>query len=479
MPRTGIYVDCFVQHGGVYVLTHAHVDHMRGLCVGWRHGFLHCTCITAKYLTLRGVSPRLLRIHELEKPFTVDDPQNPRHSVTGTFVDASHCAGAVIVVFEGLADGPVVNTGDFRYYDGLRESPALQRVALAGRRCQKLCLDVSWAHDVFSRLPTKAESIGVLLDLLDRHYSARCFLHSHGLGDEELLAAVATHYPGEKLLFTNKHRFEEIKIADPSFCESSCTLLAPDVSCPDGCRVIIVANSRARHVDQRLKNVQGIEVSCSTLWWARRAGSVHDIYQPVHDPNTGIHHVLWAMHSSLEELRCFVDFIRPQCIHPICPSIVGELRGRERRTPFDFAAGLFDHLDTHDSDGRGASDISAAGVPPDVSAAEVRSFFRANTDWEVNTLARLLQDDGPPTPPRRIAPTGGESDGLPGPSTRTPPRRIAPMPPSSPQAASTVVDSESESEVHVGYVLPVKRMRVGPESPSRPDSPEVIDLSPL
>ena len=458
VPHTRIFVDCFVQHGGVYVLTHAHVDHMRGLCVGWRHGFLHCSRITAELLTLTGVSPRVLRVHDLGEQFAVEDPQNPQHVVMGTFVDAGHCPGAVIVVFEGLVDGPVVNTGDFRYYEGLRESPTLQRVALAvaGKRCQKLCLDASWAHEAFSHLPSKADSIGMLLDLIDRHTGERLFLHSHGLGDEALLAAVAQHYHGEKLLFTSTRRFEEIKIADPYFCKSCCALLGPSVICPDGCRVVIVANSRVRHADQRLRNVHGIEVSCSTLWWATHAGAAHDMYQPVHDPVTGIHHVLWAMHSSLSELRSFADFIRPQCIHPICPSIVRHLRG-ERRTPFDFAAGLLHNLDTHDSDGRGASEASGAhvdsGRPADVIAAEVRNFFQPNADC---TLARLMQDDDLPMPPKRIAPTAGESDGLPGQSTRTLLRRFASI-------ASTVIDSDSESEVSGAPVLPAKRMRAGPE----------------
>jgi hypothetical protein len=59
-------------------------------------------------------------------------------------------------------------------------------------------------------------------------------------------------------------------------------LLGPSVICPDGCRVVIVANSRVRHADQRLRNVHGIEVSCSTLWWATHAGVVPARTRPSH-----------------------------------------------------------------------------------------------------------------------------------------------------------------------------------------------------
>ena len=93
---------------------------------------------------------------------------------------------------------------------------------------------------------------------------------------------------------------------------------------PDDYRFIVVASSRVRREDHRLKHVDGIEVVCSTLWWAKRPSSVHDMHQPVHDPITGIHHVLWAMHSSPEEIELFKDFMNARHVHPICQSIVGD-----------------------------------------------------------------------------------------------------------------------------------------------------------
>ena len=331
-----IFVDSFRQPGGVYVCTHAHADHLCGLCVGWRHGFLHCTRATAAYLIAKTrVHERILRVHEVETEFGIEDPGG--RIARAWFVDSNHCPGSVMVVFQFTGSVPaslvdlssihefedkfVVNTGDFRWHDGLRDSPALRRVASG--HCQLLCLDVSFANTPFSHFPTKAESIATLLDLIDRYPSdQRFFLHSHCLGDEELLAAVALR--GERLLFTDTCRFNEIKIADPHLCQASCTLLEPYVMAPDDYRFIVVASSRVRHVDQRLKHVDGIEVVCSTLWWAKRASSVHDMHQPVHDPITGIHHVLWAMHSSPEEIQLFKDFINARHVHPICQSIVGE-----------------------------------------------------------------------------------------------------------------------------------------------------------
>jgi hypothetical protein len=62
----------------------------------------------------------LLVSHELEQPFELGT------GITATFVDANHCTGTVLVVFEGggLRDGPVANSGDFRFCEALLGSPA-------------------------------------------------------------------------------------------------------------------------------------------------------------------------------------------------------------------------------------------------------------------------------------------------------------------------------------------------------------------
>ena len=180
LPRSMIFIDHFSKPHGAYILSHFHSDHMHGLRAGWRLGFIHCSEVTARLLRAR-FTGLAIRPHALEEPFVVEDPTNPRREVFATFVEANHCPGSVIVVVEGLPAGPIVNTGDFRYYDGLLDSPALRHLVSArdtsdGQRCQKLCLDTTWAHAAFERLPSKIESIGYVLDLIEAHRSDRFFV---------------------------------------------------------------------------------------------------------------------------------------------------------------------------------------------------------------------------------------------------------------------------------------------------------------
>ena len=115
----------------------------------------------------------------------MDLRSRPSRELTGYFVDAGHCPGSVMVVIMGVPGGPILNTGDFRYHDGLLESSTLKRLASGGDRVQRLCLDMSCTN--VESLPLKAVSVNRLLDVLDRHEGSRFFLNSHGLGDERIV----------------------------------------------------------------------------------------------------------------------------------------------------------------------------------------------------------------------------------------------------------------------------------------------------
>ena len=218
-----------------------------------------------------------------------------------------------MVVFEGLRDGPVVNTGDFRYSDALLKSPALQRVARAvdGKRVQQLRLDASWAN--IDRLPSKQHSAELLLEILSS-FSYRVFIISH-LGDEEMLRAIAWRHPGEKLWFTDERRYHEFSAAEPSLAASQAVMLhrEPD----ENVRFVIIRQWSDRLNDRRLRDAQGAGICMSTLWFAR-AGM--DMHAPAFSE---IWRVPFSMHSSGEELEALVSYLDPAIIVPHTDPIVG------------------------------------------------------------------------------------------------------------------------------------------------------------
>ena len=115
-----------------FFLSHHHSDHTVGLYRGWDIGLIYCSQITARLLVEQdGLNPAVVRAVPLHQRVYID-------GVYVTLIDANHCPGAVVFVFElppfaaeedlkppdppstvplpRLKTGPVyVHCGDFRY----------------------------------------------------------------------------------------------------------------------------------------------------------------------------------------------------------------------------------------------------------------------------------------------------------------------------------------------------------------------------
>lgn len=87
-------------------------DHYRGLNSKFDKGLVYCTEVTASLVREQlGVDHSLLRPVPLGQPNDID-------GATVTLLDANHCPGSAMVVFERPDHAPVLHTGDFRFHDG-------------------------------------------------------------------------------------------------------------------------------------------------------------------------------------------------------------------------------------------------------------------------------------------------------------------------------------------------------------------------
>ena len=399
------FVDTFHRvtglPGGVFFLTHAHTDHMSGLGRSWRVGKLHCSRMTSAFLIAKQMCvPDMIRAHDLDTEFDVEDPLHARRRLTGVFVDACHCPGSVIIVLKGLPGGPVILTGDFRF-----TKDHLHNRTLACIRCHNptLYLDVTFAssHPACWDFPEKSAAISQVLDLLDTHSCGETiFLRSGGLGDEELLVAVANYIrpDGDLLHFACARRFAMFKVFDPEFCHRSCALLTGSQRRQQH-RVIVVntASSRTNVESFRAEGVRGVEVCCSTLWWVRCPRAL-SAFRPALDAY-GVWHVLWSMHSSFSELRTFVEWMKPKCVLPSCHFFCPECAVQETCDAlFCDLLGVSDHICASDSaSGNGDVEDAASGAARDVedvrrTARETSEFFSATRPERAcsSTLERIL-----------------------------------------------------------------------------------------
>ncbi|KAI9592460.1 beta-lactamase-like protein [Syncephalis fuscata] len=137
---TTFTVDAFsygaIEDCSAYFLTHFHSDHYQGLTKSFSHGPIYCTPVTANLLEERLKIPRK-QIYplSLNTAITID-------GVNITLMDANHCPGAAIILFEvpdnHSPDGwrRHLHTGDFRAiqehveHDAIAKCPVLDTVYL-------------------------------------------------------------------------------------------------------------------------------------------------------------------------------------------------------------------------------------------------------------------------------------------------------------------------------------------------------------
>ncbi|GFO50345.1 DNA cross-link repair 1a protein [Plakobranchus ocellatus] len=186
IPGTTITVDAF-RYGVIpgceaYVLTHFHYDHYGGLTKKFAQP-LFCSKVTGNLVESRiGVDKKWINCLPMWKPCKVA-------GITVTLMEANHCPGAVLILFE-LKDGrKILHTGDFRASTEMETYSALQ-----GIRISELYLDTTYCNPSYA-FPNQSEVISFVVDLVLKyvadHPSTLIVCGAYTIGKERIFAAIA------------------------------------------------------------------------------------------------------------------------------------------------------------------------------------------------------------------------------------------------------------------------------------------------
>ncbi|KAG4304619.1 hypothetical protein PORY_002012 [Pneumocystis oryctolagi] len=127
MLHTGFSVDAF-EFGKIegcigYFLSHFHSDHYKGLNSNWDNGLIYCSKITGNLIISQ------LKVNPA---YVIKLPMNKEillNNVRVTLVDANHCPGSVMFVFEMVKSGKTIrylHSGDFRACPSQVYHPAIK-----------------------------------------------------------------------------------------------------------------------------------------------------------------------------------------------------------------------------------------------------------------------------------------------------------------------------------------------------------------
>uniref|UniRef100_A0A8C2VAJ4 Metallo-beta-lactamase domain-containing protein n=1 Tax=Chinchilla lanigera TaxID=34839 RepID=A0A8C2VAJ4_CHILA len=167
IPRTPIAVDFWsLRRAGaarLFFLSHLHSDHTVGLSSTWARP-LYCSPITAHLLHRHlQVRKQWIRVLEVGESHVLPLDEIGRETMTVTLIDANHCPGSVMFLFEGYF-GTILYTGDFRYTPSMLKEPALA----LGKQIHTLYLDNTNCNPALV-LPSRREAAHQIIQLIRRH----------------------------------------------------------------------------------------------------------------------------------------------------------------------------------------------------------------------------------------------------------------------------------------------------------------------
>lgn len=189
----------FVEH---YFLSHFHADHYIGLRKKFRHK-IYLSQITAVLVSqFIGVAEELLQIVHVNVPFFIED-------VKITPMDANHCPGALLFLFQFPDGRNVLHTGDFRANNEMVEQLERWNVKL-----DLVYLDTTYLASK-RRMPAQEESIDFLIKHVQRYLEENIgekFLIVVGaylIGKEKAWMSIAKHFNFK--VFLEKERLKAFK----------------------------------------------------------------------------------------------------------------------------------------------------------------------------------------------------------------------------------------------------------------------------
>ena len=261
--------------------------------------------------------------------------------MTVTLIDANHCAGAVMFLFQGYF-GCMLYTGDFRYFDGMVDIHPFDKNIVINT----LYLDNTYC-DPQCEFPSKAKAKEKVLEIIRNNPGKDVLFGLDTLGKEDLLRDVAIDQGFPILVDAFRSKTADVY----------------------GCKEYFTSNREETFIRVEKKSkVNKSSVSylnkrvCPTIGIIPSA-----LYQGKRNPfanSDSIFVVPYSDHSSFSELKQFVAKLKPQRIIPI----VSKHIEHDRTDMSIFSAEMSGYTGQHLVD-----------VPPTVQA-----FMSGNINRDVN-----------------------------------------------------------------------------------------------
>jgi DNA cross-link repair 1A protein len=193
-----------------YFLTHFHSDHYGGITKQWNEGIIYCSAPTANLVNQQlGVEKRFLHPLPMNAPTVIASKDKP---ITVTLLDANHCPGAVMFLFE-VGNKKILHVGDFRWNQSIMMAmPQLQAFSNMKPRLDEIFLDTTYCDPKYS-LPTQDAAIAAAIKVVKEELSTAKMMGtkslllfgSYTIGKEKIYLSVAEYLKTK--VYVDKRRY--------------------------------------------------------------------------------------------------------------------------------------------------------------------------------------------------------------------------------------------------------------------------------
>lgn len=208
--------------------------------------------------------------------------------MTVTLMDANHCPGSVMFLFEGYF-GTILYTGDFRYTPSMLKEPALR----GGKQIHTLYLDNTNCNPALV-LPSQEEAARQIVELIRKHPEHNVKIGLYSLGKESLLEHLALELRTWVVL--SPRRLELVQLL--------------------GLADVFTMEEK----EGRIHAVDHLDICRSAmLRWNQTHPTIAVLptSRKIHSSHPNIHVIPYSDHSSYSELRTFVAALKPCRVVPI------------------------------------------------------------------------------------------------------------------------------------------------------------------
>ena len=275
-----------------FFLSHVHSDHTEGLSPSWRQT-IYCSEMSKKLLMHKiGVNECLIEAIEIGSPKLIT---GKRGRFTVTLIDANHCPGSVMFLFEGDF-GRVLYTADFRC--DAKFFQYFQTLPIGS--IDTLYLDNTYFLEG-ANFPTREEATMQVVKVIEEHPRHRIVIICYSIGKEDLLVNIALHFKEWIVVSMERYRVLEI-------------LGVPNVFTTEEkagrIRVIVAKDLKNRVMQTWIRSRPTVAIFPTGMF-------NHDNNPYRSQSWEKSFFIPYSDHSSFQELQDFLSYVKPDKIVPI------------------------------------------------------------------------------------------------------------------------------------------------------------------